>query len=545
MAPLGRIRWRLTLATAAIAILPLLVAIIVARSMVRQATERFFIPEIGLRLDQSLGVYQELAKSIKLSMRHAADAIAAMQSLRDAAARRDVKEARRLLAAQFERFPGLVSLELFDAQGEVIAAADRGSQVNDSTEKKLEIERPLCDTEDECPRIRAVFVTERARLEELESMGQFVETYRKIEKRRLQDEKTYIQAFSVLLVLTVLIAATVGFWLARGPTVRLTALAGALHRVATGDLSVRVAEGGQDEIGDLARALNRMVAEVESSRARIEYLQRIGAWQEMARRLAHEIKNPLTPIQLAVQEVHRRCPEDHPQFRRLVDETLHIVEDEVETLRHLVSEFSNFARMPQAQLQLNDLGEFLRQHRSRLALEDDESTSEDLRDSIEPALEAVEVIVETPPEPSYAYFDSHMLKRALINLVRNAVQAIAGSGRERGGRVTIRLSDAGSEFWALDVEDNGPGIPEELLPAVFDPYVTTKKTGTGLGLAIVKKVIMEHGGTIAITRADLGGARMQIRIPKAGSSAARVVAAVGAYPSLATFREQKSNASAG
>ncbi|HMA93694.1 MAG TPA: ATP-binding protein [Polyangiaceae bacterium] len=542
MAPLGRIRWRLTLATAAIAILPLLVSIIVARSMVRQATERFFIPEIGLRLDQSLGVYQELAKSIKLSMRHAADAIAATQSVRDAAGRRDRKGAQSLLVSQIARYPGLVSLELLDARGETIAAADRGSPVDDATEKKLEIERALCDSDDECPRIRAVFVTERARLDELESMGQFLETYRKIEKRRLQDEKTYIQAFSVLLVLTVLIAATVGFWLARGPTVRLTALAGALHRVATGDLSVRVAEGGQDEIGDLARALNRMVAEVETSRARIEYLQRIGAWQEMARRLAHEIKNPLTPIQLAVQEVHRRCPEDHPQFRHLVDETLHIVEDEVETLRHLVSEFSNFARMPQAQLQLNDLGEFLRQHRGRLALEEDESTSEDAGESIEPSLAAAEVTVETPPEPSYAFFDSHMLKRALINLVHNAVQAIAGTGRE-SGRVTIRLSDGGGEFWSLDVEDNGPGIPEELQPVVFDPYVTTKRTGTGLGLAIVKKVIMEHGGAIVVSRSKLGGARMQIRIPKAGSSAARIVTASGPNPPGATIREQRANVS--
>jgi signal transduction histidine kinase len=119
-----------------------------------------------------------------------------------------------------------------------------------------------------------------------------------------------------------------------------------------------------------------------------------------------------------------------------------------------------------------------------------------------------------------------MLKRAIVNLVRNAVQAILGSGREQG-RVIVRLSDGDHQFWTLDVDDDGPGIPEDLRPVVFDPYVTTKKTGTGLGLAIVKKVIVEHGGNIIVAAAPSGGARMRIRLPKAGSSAARLVADLG------------------
>ncbi len=113
--------------------------------------------------------------------------------------------------------------------------------------------------------------------------------------------------------------------------------------------SVRVSEVGHDEISALARAFNRMLGEVETSRARIEYLQRISAWQEMARRLAHEIKNPLTPISSRVQEIHRRYQGRDAQFRRLLDTTLEVVEDEVGTLRRLVSEFSDFARLPQAQ----------------------------------------------------------------------------------------------------------------------------------------------------------------------------------------------------
>src|SRR5205823_5340845 len=133
----------------------------------------------------------------------------------------------------------------------------------------------------------------------------------------------------------------------------------AVH-VAGGDLEVRVPEEGDDEVGDLAVSFNRMLGEIERSRARIEYLQRIGAWQDMARRLAHEIKNPLTPIQLAVEEVHSKYAaldrgkatvEDDARMRKLLDTTLEIVTEEVGTLRRLVSEFSDFARLPRARLE--------------------------------------------------------------------------------------------------------------------------------------------------------------------------------------------------
>jgi nitrogen fixation/metabolism regulation signal transduction histidine kinase len=524
------------------AILPLLVAIVVARSMVRNAAERFFVPEIGTRLDQSLGLYQELANTIKQSMRYATDAIANRQAIRDLAARADYGGLRKELTAQLPAYPGLVSLSVVDPHGDVVAQVDRGRPVDEALEKKLEIERALSAEGDEGPQLRAVFVTSRARLDELEGMGQFVETYRKIEKRRFQDEKTYVEAFAVLLAFTVLIATTVGLWLARGPTVRLAAMAAAIQRVGSGDLATRVPARGHDEIADLARAFNRMVAEIESSRARIEYLKRIGAWQEMARRLAHEIKNPLTPIQLAVQEVHRRCPEGNPGYRRLVDETLQIVEDEVETLRHLVSEFSNFARMPQASLKLSDLAAFLRKQQRVIQLIDedesviDDSTPELILNAESAPEPAVKVTVVTPERPCPAYFDPHMFKRVIVNLVRNAMQAILGAGRESGS-VTVTLSARDESFWVLDVDDDGPGIPEDLRPLIFDPYVTTKGTGTGLGLAIVKKIIIEHGGTIDVSGSPQGGARLCIRLPRPGTTAAKLLSDVSLKDSSDSRRD--------
>jgi nitrogen fixation/metabolism regulation signal transduction histidine kinase len=292
--------------------------------------------------------------------------------------------------------------------------------------------------------------------------------------------------------------------LARTVSRRVVGLERATRRVATGDLSVRVPEAGNDEISALARAFNRMLAEVEHSRARIEYLQRISAWQEMARRLAHEIKNPLTPIQLAVQDIHRRYEGGDPEYKKLLDTTLEVVEDEVGTLRRLVGEFSDFARLPHAELERADLAGFLRELADRpLFGDDDRRTPESIGDGID-------VKFEVPEGDAFVEMDRQMLRRVVINLVQNAMQAI---GRVGGaGRVVVRLGTEAGDL-VLDVEDSGPGIPDDLREAIFDPYVTTRTDGTGLGLAIVKKIVVEHGGSIAASRSGLGGAKLRVRLP--------------------------------
>jgi two-component system nitrogen regulation sensor histidine kinase NtrY len=229
-------------------------------------------------------------------------------------------------------------------------------------------------------------------------------------------------------------------------------------------------------------------------------VQRIGAWQEVARRLAHEIKNPLTPIQLAMQEVHRSYRGDDGGYRRRLDDALNIVEEEVATLRRLVGEFSAFAKLPQASLEPADLAEFVREVGRSLATLPEE-------------LDAHGLAIESHAEGELPVaIDAMMLRRAVDNLVRNSVQAITGGGRADGGRVRIsaRREASGAQ---LTVEDNGPGIPEHARERVFDPYYTTKTEGTGLGLAIAKKVVLEHGGQIECGPSELGGARFVIKLP--------------------------------
>ncbi len=523
MAASGRIRRRLALAIVLTALIPLLAAIWLAESTVRQTSARFFIPDIGSHLDRSLGLYQELARNVKALMRQEAAEISLHPELRRAAKSGDRAALDAELRRAFAEHPSLVSLSVRDADGKVLSEVKRTRPLDPVHENQLEVTRPLSDVPEgeDTAQVFAQFAADKSHFDELGEMSQFVDTYKQVERRREADERSYLLSFSALLCITIIAAIGVGSLLARGVSKRIAELARATRLVGEGDLSIRVPEGGGDEIADLAGAFNRMLGEVESSRARIEYLQRISAWQEMARRLAHEIKNPLTPIQLAVQEIHNRYTGADPEYQRLVDTTLEIVEDEVGTLRRLVGEFSDFARLPQASLESADLAEFLREQASRFGVREGE------RDSTEHALDEllslgkaanIGVEFDVPAGPCEALIDRQMLHRVLFNLVRNAAQALLG--RPPGdARVRVRLKRDG-DFWNLDVEDNGPGIPLELRETVFDPYVTTKDDGTGLGLSIVKKIVIEHGGTIRAGESELGGARLRVRLPVLGTRAA-------------------------
>ncbi|MCC6215232.1 MAG: HAMP domain-containing protein [Polyangiaceae bacterium] len=510
----GRIARRLALALVATALIPVVAAIVLADAMVRQATDRYYLPEVGERLEQSLGLYQELARATKAVMRAETSALAARPELRRAAAAEDAIAVERELRGAFAGVGGLVSLTVLDASGDRLAQVDRGRPIDPDVEHELDVERALGAEGAPGPRLVAVFAADRRRFAELESVNELVTSYAEVERRRDADRGSYLTAFAALLGFSIVAAVAVGTLLARSVSSRLGRFAAATHRAAGGDLAVRVSEAGRDEIADLGRAFNLMLGEIETSRARIEYLQRIGAWQEMARRLAHEIKNPLTPIQLAVQEAHRRYPGEDDAYLRLLDTTLEIVEDEVGTLRRLVGEFSDFARLPRARLERGDLAGFLRaQHARWTQLEEAEPEGEPLAAEHRVARNrAVRQELEVPSSPVPADFDAQMLRRALVNLIENAQQAIEGAGRPAGVvRVSLRVAGKTLE---LCVDDDGPGFPPDLGESVFDPYVTRRDEGTGLGLAIVKKIVVEHGGRIHTARSPLGGARVALELPR-------------------------------
>ncbi|MEO8878184.1 MAG: HAMP domain-containing protein, partial [Polyangiaceae bacterium] len=311
MALIGKTERRLAFVVFVTATLPLVAAVLLASSLFSQASAIWFNPEVGQQLDRGVDVYKDYVKAIKDDMRHQTDAIAEDEVLREAAKKHNSELVEAQLDALFPRFPELVDLRIVDASGSVLAKRDRGKPVNEATERSLEVTRPLSDDPD-APNAVATFAIDRKRLDELETTGNVVTKYHQLEASRKELYQGYIYAFAALLGITMLLTLLLGTTLARGVTRRINRLAGAIEKVAQGDLTVRVPVTGSDELTELARTFNRMLGEMAQSRTRIEFLQRMGAWQEMAQRLAHEIKNPLTPIQLAVQECHEKYAGDDP-----------------------------------------------------------------------------------------------------------------------------------------------------------------------------------------------------------------------------------------
>lgn len=229
----------------------------------------------------------------------------------------------------------------------------------------------------------------------------------------------------------------------------------------------------------------------------LQAAQRKAAWADVARRIAHEIKNPLTPIHLSAERLKRKylrqVAEDRETFTACTDTIIRQVGD----IRRMVDEFSVFARMPAPQMRAEDLRDIVAQtvflHRT---------SQPDVRFD-----------AETPEEPVPLLCDGRLLGQALTNVINNAVEAIQARGEAaEKGRVTVRLRREG-EHVVLEVMDNGRGLPGELRDRLTEPYVTTRAKGTGLGLAIVKKIVEDHGGDLVLEDRPEGGARVAFVLP--------------------------------
>ncbi len=501
---IGTTERRVALALLVTAVLPLLTAMWLANTIVQRISSTAFQPEFGEHLDRSLELYRDLAKAMKTAMRNEASLIATDSALRASVKNSDRPGAKKAMAELAKQHPSLTSIELEDAQGELLASFRRAKPLDKLRERPFTVGRPL----GEHGAMVVVFAADRSRFDEIGEAHEFAQAYKALEKRHRGEwlDRPYLTVFAVLFGVTVLLAVATGVAVVRPATRRIKQLAAATGPVAEGDLSVRVDADGRDEIAELARAFNHMLEQLDRGRARIEFLKRIGEWQNMARRLAHEIKNPLTPIQLAVEECQQRYPGDDAAYREMLLTTRDIVTEEVASLRHLVGEFAEFARLPRASLRRGDLAAYLRQQVPRLERELPDTARE------------VSLRFDIPDEEMPAALDRTMLHRVLANLITNAMQATGQSDRPGAGVVEVHAYRE-DQSYIIDVDDDGPGVAAVLKAAVFDPYVTTKRDGTGLGLTIVKKVVMDHGGDIDVHRATLGGARFRIRLPVGGTKA--------------------------
>ena len=345
--PLGKTERRLAMAILLSAIVPLLAAIFLASSLFKQASSIWFNPEIGQQLDRGVDVYKDYVRALKDDMKHQADAMSANETLQEAATQRNAESLESELNVVFPRFPSLVTLQIEDADGNVLARRDRGRPVDEATERSLEVRRALAEDPDDpaAPQLVVTFAIARARLDELEKGGLLVTSYHQVVAARGELYRGYIYAFAILLGITFLLSIMAGTVLARGVTRRINRLAAAIDLVGQGDLAVRVPVTGSDRLTELARTFNnRMLGDDPVARAdRVPAAHRRVAGDGAAP--GPRIGNPLTPIQLAVQECHRKYVGDDAASARCSTPPSRSSKRRWGRSGRLVGDFSNFARL--------------------------------------------------------------------------------------------------------------------------------------------------------------------------------------------------------
>jgi signal transduction histidine kinase len=255
---------------------------------------------------------------------------------------------------------------------------------------------------------------------------------------------------------------------------------------------------GQDEIGELVAAYNRMIAEVEASARELRRSEREGAWREMARQVAHEIKNPLTPMKLSIQYLQRAHDTDPQYAAQLIQSVTHTLIEQIDTLSRIAGEFSTFAQMPPQQPETFDVSQ-LAQAVSQLFMRSEQAT----------------VNFQPAQSPILVHADRTQITRVLNNLITNALQAIPPQVQ---GQIDIAVQrNLPTNTTTISVHDNGSGIPPELIPKVFSPNFTTKSSGMGLGLAICKNIIDAAAGKIWFETAPNQGTTFFVELPLASA----------------------------
>ena len=318
-----------------------------------------------------------------------------------------------------------------------------------------------------------------------------------ISRRGLVAEQQQIRAIAYGIAATgILLAIIFSLWIAARVSRPVEELARAAEEVARGSWDARVPVRGSDEVSVLARSFNHMTEQLENQRERLVQSERVAAWRELARRLAHELKNPLFPLQLTVENLSRARKLPPAEFDEVFNESTQTLSMEIGNLKKIIGRFSDFSKMPKPELERIDARDVVARVRSLYAAVADDG----------PRIELL-TTVEDAPMPMMA--DPEMLHRALSNLVLNAKDAMPD-----GGKVTISACNRARDV-EIRVSDTGLGMTPEECERLFTPYYTTKQHGTGLGLAIVQSVVADHAGTIAVESHEGQGATFVITLPRA------------------------------
>jgi nitrogen fixation/metabolism regulation signal transduction histidine kinase len=313
---------------------------------------------------------------------------------------------------------------------------------------------------------------------------------------KLVEERSQLITKSIFLLLASLLGCLlIGWLISTSISKPLRTLTSAAQEMTEGNFDVRVQESSDGEIGKLIHAFNSMTDQLDENRRKLIQTERIAAWQDIARHLAHEIKNPLTPIRTSITNLRlamERAPEKFPEIFR---ESSKSILEEVETLRHLADEFAGFARLPAPNPQLHSINEVVQ----RTVALYKESAPANVQ------------IDWQPGNVRPSRFDANQIGQVVQNLLKNSIEALTDDGT-----IVLRSQETESmgKWWIdLIIQDSGPGMTADIQEQIFSPYFTTKTKGTGLGLAIVYRIVTEHGGNILVESEPGKGTRFKIRLP--------------------------------
>jgi len=299
--------------------------------------------------------------------------------------------------------------------------------------------------------------------------------------------KKYIQGTAAIVgAAGVLLGLLLSFWTASRVTRPLRSLASSVREVAVGNWDTRATISSSDEIGQLARDFNGMTEQLVEQRDRMIQAERVAAWRELARRLAHELKNPLFPLQITIENLQRARDASPEQFDEVFRESTSTLLTELGHLKTIIGRFSDFAKMPAPQLEPVNVNQIAREV---IQLFEAQLQA--------PGRPAVKATLQLAADAGEAPADPEQLRRALHNLVLNALDAMP-----HGGELVFRTSRHDNKV-AIEISDDGEGLTPEECDRLFTPYYTTKQHGTGLGLAIVQSVVSDHKGTITV-HSELG-----------------------------------------
>lgn len=292
-----------------------------------------------------------------------------------------------------------------------------------------------------------------------------------------------------------LISVVVAWIIARRITQPIEKLSVAADQIATGDWDTHVEVESEDEVGKLAAHFNKMTAELVGQRDRLVQSERVAAWRELARRLAHELKNPLFPLQITVENLLRAREQYPDQFDEVFRESTSTLLGEISNLKTIIGRFSDFSKMPTPEMQQMDLNALLRE------------TVKLFEPQLPKTGKGISVRVNLADDLPVIEADPVLLRRVFENLLLNAVDAMPN-----GGMLKLETEQFASSV-AVEVSDTGTGIMEEEAERLFTPYYTTKKHGTGLGLAIAQSVISDHHGKISVRSKPGEGTTFRIELP--------------------------------